>query len=295
MKPAVLSYPGNEGLARALAQRIEGDLGNVSIRPLPDGETYVQIDVPVATRKAILVCSLDHPDTKLLPLLFAAAAAGDCGASSVGLVAPYLPYLRRDRVFERGESAASRCFGKTVSGMFDWIVTVDPHLDRDHPLKQAYGVPVAAVQAAPEIAAWIRTNVERPLVVHPDRAASRWLVPLAEEAGAPYLVLDKMRQGEEVRVYLPDVERWRKHTPVLVDDTLCTAQTVIETADQFVRAGLSAPVVVGVHAVFAAGAYEGLSAKASRVVTCNTIPHASNAIDLSGPLAEAVHGRWLPW
>jgi ribose-phosphate pyrophosphokinase len=47
-------------------------------------------------------------------------------------------------------------------------------------------------------------------------------------------------------------------------------------------------VCVGVHAVFAGSAYEDLlAAGASRVVTCNTIVHSSNAIDLSDDLAIA--------
>jgi ribose-phosphate pyrophosphokinase len=85
------------------------------------------------------------------------------------------------------------------------------------------------------------------------------------------------------------VERWRAHTPVLVDDIISTARTMIETVRHLDRAGLAPPVCVGVHAVFADQAYEDLlRAGAGRVVTCNTIPHASNAIDLAASLADAV-------
>ena len=52
---------------------------------------------------------------------------------------------------------------------------------------------------------------------------------------------------------VPDVERWREYTPVLVDDIISTARTMIVTVRQLIAAGLQAPVCVGVHAVFAAG------------------------------------------
>jgi len=42
----------------------------------------------------LLAAHLDHPDDKTLPLVFAAEAARELGAAQVGLVAPYLPYMR---------------------------------------------------------------------------------------------------------------------------------------------------------------------------------------------------------
>lgn len=98
-----------------------------------------------------------------------------------------------------------------------------------------------------------------------------------------------MRRGDrDVSVTIPDVERWHNHTPVLVDDIVSTAKTIIETVHHLGRAGLAPPVCIGVHAVFARGAYDELrAAGAAKVVTCNTIPHASNNIDLSADLARA--------
>jgi ribose-phosphate pyrophosphokinase len=44
-----------------------------------------------------------------------------------------------------------------------------------------------------------------------------------------------------------------------------------------------------VHGVFAPGARDALlAAGAARVVTTNTIPDQTNAIDVAGPLGEAV-------
>ena len=55
---------------------------------------------------------------------------------------------------------------------------------------------------------------------------------------------------------------------------------------------MAAPVCIGVHAVFADNAYEELlAAGARRVVICNTIPHVSNAIDLTELLVNGV-GRF---
>ena len=44
----------------------------------------------------MLAASLNQPDAATLPLLFAADAARELGALQVGLVAPYLAYMRQD-------------------------------------------------------------------------------------------------------------------------------------------------------------------------------------------------------
>ena len=82
---------------------------------------------------------------------------------------------------------------------------------------------------------------------------------------------------------MPQVDAYRRHTPVLVDDIISTARTMIETMGHLKKAGMKAPACIGVHAVFSGNAYiDLLEAGAAKVVTCNTIPHESNAIDLSG-------------
>jgi ribose-phosphate pyrophosphokinase len=44
-------------------------------------------------KKVFLVCTLDQPDTKLLPLYFLAKTAKEFGAKSICLIAPYLAYM----------------------------------------------------------------------------------------------------------------------------------------------------------------------------------------------------------
>ena len=80
---------------------------------------------------------------------------------------------------------------------------------------------------------------------------------------------------------------------MLVDDIISTGATMIEVIAGLGRAGYVAPVCIGVHAVFAARAYSALQAAgAARIVTCNTIKHASNSIDVTNPIAAGAR-RWL--
>lgn len=293
MKPLLFAFPGNEALAQRLAQQLAAELGRLTLRRFPDGETYLRIESEVsalAGRTVILLATLDRPDDKLLPLLFLAGTARELGAASVGLVAPYLAYMRQDTRFLPGEAVSSVYFARCLSGALDWLVTVDPHLHRRSCLDEIYSIPSYVAHAAPAIAGWIRQFVAAPLLVGPDAESAQWVAAVASAAGAPHVVLQKIRRGDhEVEVSVPEVARWQACTPVLVDDIISTGHTMLETLAHLRRAGLAAPVCIGVHAVFAGDAYQKLlAAGAARVLTCNSIFHASNAIELSALLAAGV-------
>ncbi|MEQ1854915.1 MAG: ribose-phosphate pyrophosphokinase [Longimicrobiales bacterium] len=289
-EPLLLALPGNERFVAGLAAELPGEIGRLTVRHFPDGETYVRVDTPVEGRDVILICTLHRPDDKILALLFVAAATAELGATRMGLVTPYLAYMRQDRRFQEGEGVTSTYFAGLLSRAVDWVVTVDPHLHRRGALSDIYSVPTSVIHAAPAVAEWIRANVERPLLVGPDAESEQWVRAVAEAAAMPHVVLEKVRRGDyDVEVSVPNVEEWRAHTPVLVDDIISTARTMIETVGHLTRAGLASPVCVGVHAVFAKGALEALlAAGAGKVVTTNTIAHATNAIDITGLVVDSV-------
>jgi ribose-phosphate pyrophosphokinase len=289
-RPIMLALPGNARLAAALARRLGATAGTLNVRRFPDGETYVRVRTPLRGRDVVVVCTLDRPDDRALPALLVAAAARDLGARRVGLVAPYLGYMRQDARFAPGEGITSRYFGGLVSSAFDWLVTVDPHLHRHRTLDAVYTIPALALTAAPRVAAWIARHVERPVVIGPDSESAQWAEAVAAARRLPCVILEKVRSGDrKVAISVPDLRSWRDHTPVLVDDIISTAGTMVATVRHLRRARLPPPVCVGVHAVFADGAYEDLrAAGVAQVVTSNTIAHPSNAIDVADVLADGV-------
>jgi len=282
--------PGNEAAATALAQRTGGRVGQVTVRAFPDGESYARFDTPVLGEQVALVCTLHRPDEKILPLLFLAEAARELGAAGIGLVAPYLAYMRQDCRFRDGEAVSSLSFARLLSGRLDWMATVDPHLHRNPTLEGLYPIPTRTLHAAPRIAEWIRGNVPDAVLVGPDAESAQWVGAVASLASVPSLILEKTRRGDlDVEVSVPRIGRWRDRTPVLVDDIISTARTQAAATRHLRSAGLRPPVCIGVHAVFAADAYQALMASgAGRIVTCNTIPHPSNAIDILPLVGDSV-------
>ncbi len=292
----LVALPGSSHIVSGLAQAIGADVADLDFRHFPDGEVYLRYLSDPSGRRVVVLSPLDRPDDKILPALFAADAARDLGARSVGLVAPYLTYMRQDRRFQPGEAITSASFARLLSAVFDWLVTVDPHLHRYGALSDIYTIPAIAVHAAPQIAGWISREVDHPVLIGPDAESKQWVGEVAALAGAPYVVLQKQRHGDrDVEVSAPDLERWRQSTPVLVDDIISSGETMLATLAHVKNAGLRPAVCIGVHGIFADDAYAALQrAGASRIVTCNTVAHSSNRIDITGLMAEPVAELLLP-
>jgi len=86
---------------------------------------------------------------------------------------------------------------------------------------------------------------------------------------------------------VPNVEGYFEHTPILVDDIISSGRTMIETINRLKQLEMKPAVCIGVHAVFGGSAYSDLKESgAARIVTCNTISHESNEIDITELVAS---------
>lgn len=287
-QPLFFALSGNEFFAERLAAAVNGECGLLTLRDFPDGESYVRVDSDPTGRDVAIVATLRHPNDETLPLLFLADTLRDLGATRVGLVAPYLAYMRQDRRFRDGEAITSQSYAAVVSRAVDWLLTVDPHLHRVKRLRELYSIPATAVHVAAELGQWIAANIRSPLIIGPDQESRQWVEGIASAACAPSIVLTKTRRGDaDVVESMPNLAEHRACTPVLVDDIIATGQTMVTAIRHLREQGRAAPECVAVHAVFADGAYAALkSAGAARVVTTNTIPHPSNSIDITAAIAR---------
>ena len=290
MNSIIFALPGNESLASQLANKLNIEIGKTTLRSFPDGETYLRIQSDVKNKRVIMVCTLDNPDAKLLPLYFLSQTAKELGADCTCLVAPYLSYMRQDKQFNPGEAVTSTYFARFISDFADTLITIDPHLHRRHSMNEIYTVPCKVLHAAGLISKWIRDNIESPVLIGPDSESEQWVSAVAKDAGAPFIVLEKIRKGDrDVEVTVPQVEKFKSHTPVLVDDIISTARTMIETIGHLKTAQMKPVVCIGVHGVFAKEAYENLKkAGAHSIVTTNTIMHPSNAIEIANLVSASL-------
>ncbi|MBX3155268.1 MAG: ribose-phosphate diphosphokinase [Deltaproteobacteria bacterium] len=292
----LIAIPGNEAHAARLGERLGVEVLVPEVRHFPDGEMYVRLPREAIAGDVAIVGNLEA--NSFLQVAFLAGTARDLGAVRVGLVAPYLAYMRQDACFNAGEGVTARYFARLVSSTVDWLVTVDPHLHRLDSLDRVYSIPTTIARAAPAIARWIADEVRDPVLVGPDAESAQWVSAVADRLGAPYVILEKTRRGDrDVSVAWAGAgpaapPQLDGHTPVLIDDIVSTGRTMLEATRRLRAAGTAAPMCIAIHAVFAdAVGDELVAAGASGIITCDTIAHASNRICVADPIADAVRSR----
>jgi ribose-phosphate pyrophosphokinase len=198
--------------------------------------------------------------------------------------------MRQDKRFNPGEVITSSAFANFVSAHFDWLMTVDPHLHRRATLSEIYTIPSTRLRAAPLLANWIKTHVAHPVLIGPDSESEQWVSEAARELDCPYRILTKTRRGDrDVEIQVPDLSGLASEIPVILDDTISSAHTMIEAVRQITEQGLKAPVCCAVHGVYDVISLAALQdAGPAQIVTTNTLECETASIDISPLVADAL-------
>lgn len=272
-------WPGNEQLA--------SDAGLVPLawtyRHFLDQESYIRIIDPVPKRVAIL-CSLNHPDLKIFPLMMVAQTLRRLGAERIILITPYFCYLRQDIEFAPGEAITAHIFGQLISKYVDHVVTIDPHLHRIQSLDEVLTISSTVIHADVLLADYIKKHIVNPLIIGPDGESLQWVKRIAMQLNAPYVIAHKIRTGDkEVSVTIDDLSPYTGCHVVLVDDVISSGYTLYQTAKIVKHPNLT---ILAVHAIFADDAYNLLRSVSSHIVTTNTIAHSTNRISIAPMLQK---------
>ncbi|MGZ3375111.1 MAG: ribose-phosphate diphosphokinase [Phenylobacterium sp.] len=288
MSAAVFAFADDEAPAHRLAEQLGAPLHRIHLHRFPDGESLPTVACGFET--AILYRGLAGPDPKLFSLLLAADALRRGGAQRVVLTAPYLPYLRQDRVFAPGQPLSRDLLGALVGPAFDRIVTVAPHLHRTGDLSAVFaGTPVDVLPIGKLFAHAIR-GPPTPLVVGPDAESHPWASAVAEELGTGVLVLQKIRSGDaDVGLTIPEGVAVTGRRAVLVDDICSSGATLAAAAEALAVRGAASVEAIVAHALFDEAAAAGLRhAGIVRISSTDSCRHPTNRIYLAGLLADAL-------
>ena len=277
--------------ARQLARAAGSGCARITLHRFPDGESLVRTRPP-AGRHAVVVRALHDPNAKLVETVLAADALRRAGARRVTLVAPYLAYMRQDAVFAPGEPVSQRVIGEWLGRTFDAVLTVEAHLHRIAALSEVIPGNAHSLTAAPVLAQWVRRTGRDCIVVGPDVESAPWVRAIARAADVPWVVGEKRRvEDRVVQIDFPALPI--RARAVIVDDIASTGATLAVAARALRRAGIRVVDAAVVHAIFAPGALARIRAGGvGRMVSCDTIPHPTNAIACAPLLATALRQVW---
>jgi len=284
-------YPGYEQPGSALAKLLGCDSRVVALHTFPDGESRIRVGT--TNKTALVYVSLDHPNDKLVNLIFTAQALRDMGAMRIVLICPYLCYMRQDKAFHSGEAVSQHVIGALLPQFFHRIITVDPHLHRVSFLGDIFPtIEADALSATGPIAETIKgeATFNDALLVGPDSESEQWLAAVSERTGLDYIIAAKKRGGDrDVVVTIANSGRVHGRPAIIVDDIVSSGMTMRRSANLLLESGASGVEVIAVHALCSDDDQKLMTASGiSRLRSCNSVLHATNAIDLTPLIAEAL-------
>lgn len=290
MKALLLHFEDETLEAGRLARAASLECAVIERHRFPDDELRLRLPERLPGR-VVVYRSLHRPNEKLLELLLVARTAGRLGAEHLTLVAPYMAYMRQDVAFRSGEAVSQRIVGEFLAGLFDGVVTVDPHLHRVNTLAEAVPVPHAiALSGAPLLADIVAQARPGAVLLGPDAESAQWVAAAAARHGFAHAVCTKVRHGDrDVDILLPEGLDVSGRAVVLLDDVVSSGHT-LAGATRLLRAAGAASVEVAVtHALFAGDALAQLEAAGvGQVWSTDCIAHPSNAVSVAPLLAEAL-------
>lgn len=298
---AIQTFADNATEARRVASLLGVDCREIALHRFPDQEMRVTVG-PFA-KTTIIYASLDHPNDKLITLLFAAEALRRAGTRRLVLVAPYLCYMRQDTAFAEGEAISQRAIGRLIAGIADRIVTVDAHLHRTRDIRDVFpGIEAENLSAIPAIANTLQgAGIDAStVVVGPDAESGPLVNDLAARLGLEGTIARKIRHGDRsVEITFADPGSIAGRPVLLVDDIMSSGTTLIRCAGALVAAGASTIDAVVTHALFPDAVARSIMAAGIRSIRSTTsVRHPTNAISLDDVLAAAlrceINGKPFP-
>ena len=287
----LLCFEDEQGMARATAEAAGFTLAVIECHRFPDGEMRLRLPAALPGR-VVLWRGLQQPNEKLVEVLLAAQTARRLGAQHLTLVAPYMAYMRQDIEFNPGEAISQRVVGGFLAGLFDAVITFDPHLHRVATLQEVMPVKDAmALSGAPLLADHIATQRQNPLLMGPDEEALQWVALAAQRHGWDFAVCRKTRHGDcEVDIELPALPVAGRSV-VLMDDVASSGHTLARAAVQLRAAGAASVDVAVTHALFVPGAVQLVrSSGVGEIWSTDCISHPSNAVSIVPEVVRSLQG-----
>lgn len=226
----VFSGTANEPLARAICEYIGIELGKCSIRPFPDGETFVKIEENVRGEDVFVVQPTSPPTNHhLMELFIMMDALRRSSASRITAVMPFYGYARQDRKDQpRVPITAKLVANLLIAAGANRILTMDLHAQQ---IQGFFDIPVDHLYAAPVMYEYLRKkNLPDLVVVSPDVGGLKMAYAYSQTLESGLAIVAKRRKNASEVESMAVIGEVRDKNVLLVDDLTETAGTLVTAA-----------------------------------------------------------------
>jgi ribose-phosphate pyrophosphokinase len=282
----LFSGRANPELAAKIADKLDVELGPVTLKTFSNGEVYCRFEESIRGADVFLIqptCA--NPMTgisandALIELLVMIDAAVGASAHRVIAVTPWFAYSRQDKKSAPREPISARLVAHMLEAAgADRVVTMDLHAGQ---VQGFFTVPVDHMTGVMMLTQYFSDlGLADLVVVAPDAGRVKLNKKFASKVGAELAILDKERPAQQVAEIGYVIGDVRGKTAVIVDDMIDTAGTLKAAGQTVLDEGATRVYAAATHGVFSGAAYENLaSAGFEQIVVTDTIPLRPGAPD----------------
>ena len=245
----IFSGSSNQPLAKAISRYVGIELGKSTIKPFPDGETFVKIEENVRGEDVFVVQSTSPPTNHYLMELFIMIdALRRASAARITAVVPFYGYARQDRKDQpRVPITAKLVANLLVAAGAHRILAMDLHAQQ---IQGFFDIPVDHLYAAPVMYEYLKSKRLRNLVVvSPDVGGLKMAYAYSQVMDAGLAIVAKRRKSASEVESMAVIGEIRGKHVLLVDDLTETAGTLTMAADLLKHKGAKKILACVSHAI----------------------------------------------
>jgi ribose-phosphate pyrophosphokinase len=275
----LFSGRANPQLAIDIADKLEVDLGPVTLKTFSNGEVYCRYEESIRGADVFIVQSTcSNPYTgitandALMELLLMIDAAVGASAHRVIAVTPWFGYSRQDKKSSPREPISARLVARMLEAAgADRVLTMDLHAGQ---IQGFFQKPVDHMTALFILTQYFADlGLSDLVVVAPDAGRVKLNKKFASKIGAELAILDKERPAQQVAEIGYVIGDVKGKTAIIVDDMIDTAGTLAAAAKTVLEEGATRVYAAATHAIFSGDAFENLAASGiEEIVVTDTIP-----------------------
>jgi ribose-phosphate pyrophosphokinase len=245
----IFSGTANAPLSRAICKSIGMEIGQCSVKPFPDGETFVKIEENVRGEDVFVVQPTSPPTNhNLMELFIMIDALRRASAARITAVLPFYGYARQDRKDQpRVPITAKLIANLLVAAGVNRVLTMDLHAQQ---IQGFFDIPVDHLYAAPVMYDYLKKKTLPDLVVvSPDVGGLKMAHAYSQTMEAGLAIVAKRRKSATEVESMAVIGEIRGKNVLLVDDLTETAGTLTTAAALLKKKGAKKIIACVSHAI----------------------------------------------
>ena len=291
----IFSGTANEPLARAICKSVGVELGKCTIKPFPDGETFIKIEENVRGEEVFVVQPTSPPTNhNLMELFIMIDALRRASAKRITAVMPFYGYARQDRKDQpRVPITAKLIANLLVAAGANRLLTIDLHAQQ---IQGFFDIPVDHLYAAPVMYDYLRRkNIKDLVVVSPDVGGLKMAHAYSQVLEAGLAIVAKRRKSASDVEAMAVIGEIKGKNILMVDDLTETAGTLTQAAALLKKKGARQILACVSHAILSDVGIERLRKSViDELITTDTVQRPPIdgvkivTLSVAGLLGEAI-------